>query len=182
MERKKDFIEFGKIMIILSEAFGKSPSSKMVELYFQYLKDLSIEEIKEAADRVIKEQLVSVFPTIASIRKAIGKDEKEEAEFKALEAWNEACDFVRGFDPSYPTKHNDPFLNRVIELTFGGWYKFSETDPDAESFDRKHFIETYKSIDKREGELLLDEKSVLKELLETRKRIRELKPHDKDIF
>lgn len=180
MEREKDFLEFGKIMVLLSEAFGKSPSRNMAELYFRYLEDLSIKEVRIAADKLIKEQVISVFPTVASIRKAIGKDEEEETEMEALKAWNTACEFVRRYDPNYPTEHVDQHLNQIINVAFGGWYKFSETDPDSEAFDRKHFIETYKMLDKRE-ELLLDEKSVLKELLETRKKIRELKPHDESI-
>lgn len=169
IENQETRLRFEKIMNTFAEIFGKPVTREKNRIYFSFLKRFDLDEIENAAERIINEKKISTFPTIAEILDKINIPD-EELESIALELWNKACNLIiMGTRDS-----GDIILDRVIELAFGSWQKFGETHPENESFDRRHFINCYKSVIKKEGKLLLSNQRIFKELDETRKKIKQL--------
>lgn len=170
-----DKLAFAKIMALLQEIFvpGKSISKEKVQIYFEILFPYSIDDICRAAESIIKTKRISTFPLPFEFLTELGEGTREDKiEIQALRAWNEACSIIRAGDRS-----DNDLVNETVRIAFGGWQRFGETDPKNEAFDRKHFIECFKSLAatdfKRPEEL---ETSILKQLAETRERMKELIP------
>jgi hypothetical protein len=172
-ERNK--LEFAKIMAYLQDVFvpGKPISKEKVAIYFDILSAYSFYDICCAADSIIRTKKISTFPLPAEFLTLLGGGNKEErTEIRALRAWNEACSIIHS-----GSRSDDDLINEAVRIAFGGWDRFGETDPKNEAFDRKHFIECFKSLlrtDFRKPEEL--ETSILKQLAETREKIKELGP------
>ena len=151
LENKK---EFALLMAKLETAFFESASKETVALYFDYLNDLSINQIKRAIDYLIEKRERRGFPTIAEIRAAtLGS-----VEYKAVQAWGELL------DQTYKDKiFNDSIIPEVAKTAFGSMEEFYKGDKKNEMADRAHFIRTYKLI------------ASLKEAQEGRKRLGERK-------
>jgi len=136
---------FENIMNAFAEVFGKPTSRIKNRIYFTALEDYPIEEIEKASRQLIKEKRISTFPVPSEITEKMNKSE-DELLLDASKAWNEAdrISFL-GKENS-----NDPILNEVITIAFGSWQNFGQADTN-DPFDRKHFIECYKSVikDKR---------------------------------
>ncbi len=168
-----DKLAFARVMALLQEIFvpGKPISKEKIKIYFEILSLYSIDDICRAAESVIKTKKISTFPLPFEFLAALGEGtEEDKIELQALGAWNEACSIIRAGDRS-----DNGLVNETVRIAFGGWQRFGETDPKNEAFDRKHFIECFKSLAatdfKRPEEL---ETSILKQLAETRERIKEL--------
>lgn len=168
IENQDTRIRFEKIMNTFAEIFGHSTTKKKNRIYFSFLKDLSIDEIETAAEGIIKEKRISTFPTPGEIREKIFSD--EQMEVSGLELWNKANELIiLGVRES-----GDQLLDQTIELAFGSWRQFGETDPKDEPFDRRHFVGCYKSIVKKEMGRILPRGNILDELNEAREKIKKL--------
>lgn len=171
-----DKLAFAKVMALLQEIFvpGKPISKEKIQIYFEILFPYPIDDICRAAESIIKTKKISTFPLPFEFLVELGEGTREDKiELRALRAWNEACLAIH----SVEEEHEEPLLNETVRVAFGGWQRFGETDPKNEAFDRKHFIECFKSLAatdfKRPEEL---ETSILKQLAETRERMKELIP------
>lgn len=169
-----DRLAFAKVMALLQEIFvpGKPISKEKVKIYFEILSPHPIDDICRAAESIIKTKIISTFPLPFEFLAVLGEGTKEDnIELRTLRAWNEACSAIHLVED----KHEEPLLNEAVRVAFGGWRRFGETDPKNEAFDRKHFIECFKSLlrteFKRPEEL---ETSILRQLAETREKIKEL--------
>jgi hypothetical protein len=136
----QDTKKFTIWMGLLGTAFGgKGLTKPQMDVYYEYLRDLDIDVIKEAVDQIINTRKYQSFPTVAEIREAaLGGD--AEAEDAALSAWSEATRLI-----SAGRRSCDERINEVIKLAFGSWDRFGETDPEMEAADRKHFIRCYRA-------------------------------------
>jgi len=63
-------------------------------------------------------------------------------------------------------------IDRAINLAFGGWVRFGECDPDADAFDRRHFLECYRIVAEKEER----QENLLEQLRETRAKIEAMRP------
>lgn len=146
--------QFAFLMAKLETAFFESASKETVALYFDYLSDLSIEQIKRAVDYLIEKREKRGFPSIAEIRSAtLGS-----TEYKAVQAWGELL------DQTHKDKiFNDSLIPEVARTAFGSMEEFYKGDTKNEMADRAHFIRTYKLV------------ANLKEAQEDRKKLREKK-------
>jgi len=169
IENQETRLRFEKIMNTFAEVFGKPVTREKNRIYFSFLKRYDLDEIEDAAERIINEKKISTFPTIAEILDKIGAPD-EELESNALELWNKACNLIIMGDH----ESDDLILDRTIELAFGSWRKFGETHPENESFDRNHFVNCYKNVIKKEKELILSRGNVFDELNKTREKIKQL--------
>lgn len=130
--------QFAFIMAKLETAFFESISKETVALYFDYLGDLSIEQIKRAIDYLIDKREKRGFPAIAEIRAAtLGS-----TEYKAVQAWGELVGATYSLDKEY----KDPLISEVADVAFGSIGDFYAGDTRNEMADRAHFIRTYKLV------------------------------------
>ena len=175
--KPEDFGRFGVFMSILQETFSpdKPISKERTKIYFEILSDIPIENIELGMKGLMKKKKYPIFPLPREIREAAGFVENDDFELKALEAFREACDLVRTYEPGQTLEPKDPFIKEAIYLCFGGWENFQETDPKNENWDRKQFVEIYTKlfqVDQRDK--LLSEAEIIKQLKENRESIKTL--------
>ena len=173
--KENEDVEFAQIMAIMQEVFvpNKPISTEKTQLYFSYLKEYSLKDVAYACEQILRTKTISTFPLPAEIESRLKLSEEESIDFRALEAWGKACDLIVLGTRST----GDEILDETIRIAFGGWEKFGQTDPEQESFDRRHFIDCYKVVQKRMtqyGRQLDERKSILKELLMTKEKIKKL--------
>lgn len=140
---KNDDKKFGILMAVLQENFtpGKEVSEQKMKLYYDFLNDLTIEQITESVNYLIKSKKIPTFPTIGEIRTAI-LDSKEA---DAIRGWSIALNAAKAY--SNEPDFEDPMVSIVISKGFGGWDKFvyyGTQDYIVETSDRRHFLECYK--------------------------------------
>ena len=124
----------------LSVAYGENISTERARIYYDCLKDIPLDILKEGIYSLLKTRVYPKFPTIGEIRdKCLGEND-EEQEAAALKAWQTAITRYHG--------NGDPQLNETITLAFGGWDKFDETSLENEISDRYHFMKCFKVIAK----------------------------------
>jgi hypothetical protein len=144
MNRDRDLNGFLAMMAILQTMFDKDGMSEQkTTLYFEYLMDLSLQEIKRAVDSIISTRKYSTMPTVAEIRESALSLGDDTVSASALSAWNEAnrC-LLTGAKPSQATAE-------ALRLAFGGIRGFGETEPGNE-FVQKRFLDCYKSAARSE--------------------------------
>lgn len=173
MEKEKDYKKFAELMVSMAIAIDKDTSIERVEMYFRFLKDLKIETLEKAFYHIIKTEKFPVFPTIGKIRWLIEGDEDEIIEAEANEAWGEACQLVWDLgDTNEPSENH--ILDESVRVAFGSWKHFGETNPQYEGSDRRHFINCYKGVAKRD-KFRLQPAQLRKELMENREKLNEIK-------
>jgi len=133
--KQNDLKDFSVLMAALEEMFSDVPISKeRVGLYFNLLRDIKIELIREGVIKVLMTRKYNGLPKPADIRDAaLGAMED-----KALLAWNQIIS--RSWGSEHP-KFEDPMVKEVIDKAFGGWTAFMNEDHPG---DRKHFLECYR--------------------------------------
>lgn len=149
--------QFAFLMAKLETVFFESISKESVILYFEYLNDLSINQVERAVDYLIKTREKRGFPAIAEIRAAtLGS-----VEYKAVQAWGEVVKKTYG-DKIF----NDDLIDKVMAVAFGSIETFYSGDMKNEMADRAHFIRTYKLIanlkEAQEGRKKLQQKEIKK--------------------
>jgi hypothetical protein len=138
MNRERDSKPFIAMIGVLQTVFDHDPMPEnKVLVYFEYLMDLSLKEIKRAVDEIIRTRKYSTMPTVAEIREAALGMKDDDASAEALRAWDEAnrC-LISGDRPA-------PETVEALRLAFGGMAGFGATEPNNE-FVMKRFLECYK--------------------------------------
>ena len=138
---KSDLNELTEIMDDLAEMLGGDMSVRKYELYFAALADLTIEEIRNAANQIAR--TATFFPKPSDFRKAI----EGNIEDKATLAWIVA---QKNKNAGISIRFQDKAIHATIE-GMGGWIKFCEMeDYRDESWQMKDFIKMYKVVSGRE--------------------------------
>ena len=88
---EKDKLEFGKIMAVMQKIYisGKPIEKTIVQIYFETLEELTIEQFHRAIKTVLKTKKYSTFPLPAEILEAARLDENRDPELDAQKAWVE---------------------------------------------------------------------------------------------
>lgn len=174
MERENDYKKFAELMASMAIAIDKDTSLERAEMYFRFLKDLEIEVIEKAFFYLIKTEKIPVFPTIGKIRSLIEEEDEERIGYEAYAAWSKACQLVWDHG-SNDLPIGNHLLDEAIRIAFGGWKHFGDTNPQYEGPDRRHFIDCYKGIARREKLNLLKPAEIKKELMENREKLSKVK-------
>lgn len=131
--------KFAFLMAKIETAFFEKMAKETVALYFDYLDDLSIDQISRAINFLIENRDRRGLPTIAEIRKAtLGS-----MEIKAVKAWGELLDathFKKEED------YKDSLISEVAKVAFGSLNNYFNGDNRNDMADRAHFIKTYQLI------------------------------------
>lgn len=175
--KTEDLKKFGVFLSVLQETFSpdKPISKERTKIYFEILKDIPIENIELGIKNLMKKKKYPIFPLPREIREAAGFVEDDDLEIRALEAFREACDLVRTYEPGRTLEPKDPFVEEAIYLCFGGWENFQDTDPKNENWDRKHFVEIYTRLFQlNQRDKLLSQAEIMKQLKENRESMKTL--------
>lgn len=106
---------FLQVMCALGEAFDTQISDSRLEIYFQALSDLTLEQVREAARAHV--QSSRFFPKPVELREAIAG----RIEDRADEAWAQLVSMVRRIGYTGKPNWQDPLLERTAKELYGGW-------------------------------------------------------------
>lgn len=158
--REKDRLKFAAVMAALSEAFERPVTAEKIRVYWNFLQDLPIEKIEDAAQIIIATKKMPTFPTfpaIAEIREAAqGGDSLQELE--ALEAWRDAYKNALMYGTveengiRYKYERRAPKkTTETIKTAFGGFMEINRLNSKDEYWNQKLFIKIYKLLSQREN-------------------------------
>jgi hypothetical protein len=147
---QSDLKAFSNIMATAYRAFGdKEPDQARLAIYFDFLKDIPIRTIGDAVNKILMTRKYSSVPTIAEIRDAaLGGD--ADIKSAALGYWARATRLISRSQYG----DGDKVLDEMIEMSFGSWSQFGETEMDNTPSDRKHFLACAEDILRRHPEYL----------------------------
>jgi len=151
--KREDDLKFGILMASLGNAFNRKIEKDQITIYFNFLDDLSIQQLERAIEWTIKTN--TRFPSISEIRSAT----LESVDLKAFMAWSEVLK-LGGKYSSMP-KFRDPIIPAVINHCFGGWENFNwyqQPNDYVLGQDRRHFITAYKLFHNQKERKALDSK------------------------
>lgn len=154
---KEDMPVFTEILDFLAEGLGTDMTAVKYRFYFAALSDLSIEDIKLAANQIAR--TATFFPKPVDFRNAIAGD----LDTKAVMAWEKVMKAKSrvGYDTS--VKFDDPVIHSVVSM-MGGWVSVCRMEEfDSEKWQRIEFEKSYKALSKtnmNHPEYLLGESDV----------------------
>jgi len=137
--------EFLNILTHLGEYYNKTLSPNIIEIYWNGLKSLTIDEFKKSVDSVVQSRKYTNFPMIADFLEAVNPPEKTEMLIlKAMTTFKKAITKY-GYTKSFHFK--DTVLSNLIQSVYGGWYavlneRHNLTDDELNWWDKK-FEENY---------------------------------------
>jgi hypothetical protein len=134
---KNDEIEFASLMAGMSEAFGLNNSKTKIDIYFEQLKDFSIEQVKRAV--AIALRTLKFFPKIAELRELI----EGSSDDKATIAWEFLFDKVDEVDYYHSPQFKDWRIMWCVEQ-MGGWMHLCSINWGELKFRQKEFERLYK--------------------------------------
>ena len=135
----KDEPRFIQAFTGLCAYFDKSYSDMLLEIYWQGLKDMEIEDVEHSFYVAFK--TAKFFPKIAELREA----HEGGPEGKALLAWEQLQEAIRRGGANESVLFVDSKITRVIEL-LGGWFQVCMWPATELQFRRHEFIQAYKAI------------------------------------
>lgn len=143
---KGDFKKFEQIMGGINEVYGdpsKQVSELKMDLYWNSLKDLTIDHLNRAVNMLMNTKVIKTFPLPAEIREAaLGNlDDKAEAAFEVF--WGT----VQNLGAYQSVVFQDGIIGRVV-TELGGWEKACHPEEESKWY-RKTFCDLYKSFERR---------------------------------
>lgn len=138
--QKSDLNEFIDILEDMAIMLGADISMRRYELYFAALADLSIEQIRGAANEIAR--TATFFPKPKDFRESINGNQDEAA----IAAWEKVLKAKSKAGQYQSVKFDDPVIHSVIKL-MGGWGALCRLEGhDDEKWQRIDFEKTYKAM------------------------------------
>lgn len=131
--------KFTKLLIAISEIYGKEMSPPGIEIYYQVLKNYSYDEIQNSLYLVVKTNKYNVMPKPAEIIENIEGSIDE----RALWAWQQLLDAIRQKGYYASVEFEDKTIHAVV-LAMGGWMRLCDLEISETPFVMKEFIAKYK--------------------------------------
>ncbi len=142
----KDYKSFMTLMGIMAEAFSLKVSENKVEIYFKFLKDLSLEDIKVNVDNLIKTRVYTSFPSVAEIRGETSSGAGEDAAQGAfLTLWNAIKNSI-GYQSA---EFDDPIVHSVVECLGGLPFICENWFLEDFQWRQREFVQLYKQFSKQ---------------------------------
>ncbi len=137
---KDDMKEFTGILDFMAEGLGVDMTEVKYRFYFAALSDLTIEEIKKAANHIAR--TATFFPKPVDFRNAINGNQDEAA----ISAWEKVLKAKSKAGQYQSVKFDDPVIHTTIKL-MGGWGAVCRLEGhDDEKWQRIDFEKTYKAM------------------------------------
>lgn len=152
---ERDGDRFTNVLLALAELYKNPVSDRLANLYFDVLRDLTIEQIEQAAHLWMRDG--KWFPKPVELRGLIEGSVEEGAE----EAWMQFCSAVSRFGYTRQPQLPEAVME-TVRVVFGNWRAACAALPSATSDRgpelmgwRKQFISAYANTKRREaiGEL-----------------------------
>lgn len=151
-----DIRRFAAVIATLSECFDKEISEKKLEVYFEALKELSIEQVEIAASWIMRHRTITgTFPLISEFYQALDQagghgyiDDQAEI------AWRKLLWAIENQGYYASVCFDDQVIHDVVE-GLGGWMKIAGDNPDwcvkELKWRQKDFVALYRAIARRNG-------------------------------
>lgn len=130
--------EFTVVFNVLCEYSNSTPSHGLTMIYFEDLKDLTIEEFKQAFQVLRNTRVFNGLPKIAEIKEAIYGKTEDLVSF----AWESLMETLRNHAYWDSVIFEDGAIGKAVE-TMGGWQRVSEWTSEEWRFRRKEFESLY---------------------------------------
>lgn len=138
---KEDFI---KGMKILGVSYSKDVTEEMVDIWYQYLNEYTVEQFSTAVQDILKTE--THFPTIAHITKAIAKQSTSNFP-DAEDEWQDVIKTVRVYGSYREQDALDslkPYTRKIVGYI--GYYNICMATKDEQVWNKKNFIDEYNSL------------------------------------
>lgn len=135
----KDFKNFCKDLAGLGEMFGKQINDTLYELYWEFLKDLSLEDFNRAAN--ILARTSKFFPRPVEFREQVLPD----ITVRASLAYNKIHNAFISAGAYSTVIFDDAVIHAVID-NLGGWVKYCNLTDDEVKWWRKDFERLYRDM------------------------------------
>jgi hypothetical protein len=138
--------EFAPIMAVLAAGCGRDPGKEQVKVYFDLLKDLDVEVLKQAAARAAMENKYPSLPPIGVIR-SLAQEFTQGPRMTAIEAWGLVDRAIRRFDYDRAEEafaSLPPTIARVARAM--GWYSLCFPGAGKTAVARAQFVAAYDSV------------------------------------
>jgi hypothetical protein len=112
---ERDREAFADVLCGLGDTFNEPVSAVRMEVYFQALSDLTLEQINQAA--LLHAKSSRFFPKPVELREAIAGSVTDRAD----EAWAQLLMLVRRVGYTGKPEWLDPVLERTAKELYGGW-------------------------------------------------------------
>ena len=137
-EDKKRFVQ---AMAIMAEAFQKSPSKALSDIYWRVLGDMGIGDFEKACLNLINtRKITGTFPLVAEIRDA---SVAGSVDSKITAAWKKLMYAYENVGPYLPVAFDDPVITKIIE-DWGGWARWAHSEIIVKE-TRRDFEKLYRS-------------------------------------
>lgn len=160
MKSKEDRIKFLEMFTGMCEYYDKKYSEALLTIYYEALKQYEVEDILNAAKKIIQTRKYNSLPMAADFIEHITGGLKGVAHQQVLEVLDR---FKSG---DYNTPFNDPVTQKLMTTRWPLW-RWAPTVLETEiKWFTKEFIEAYESLEPVKDQILLDLNKPPTELLE----------------
>lgn len=130
--------QFDRLIYGLCEAYAQKPTAARVKLYARALSDLSIDELRSACLRVVKES--KFFPTVAELRSHV-EPATDDAALLGWSALQQAAGQVGGYSSLVL---EDGAAGAALVAVYGSWPEFCDQTDVAIAVRQKEFFAAYR--------------------------------------
>ncbi len=130
--------EFGIVFAVMAEYFGATPSEGLTQVYYELLKDLSIQDFKRACQTVMQSRVYNGLPKVAEIRETI----EGRIEDKVALAFQSLVETMKRQGAWETIIFQDGAIANAIQ-GMGGWEAVNEIRIDDWRFRKKEFEQLY---------------------------------------
>lgn len=143
---KNDKKPFAALLAGLAEAFDVALSPSRIEIYFNALSDMSLEQVQEAGSHLARSS--RFFPKPVDFREAVLPD----AEAQALHAYDKVAEASKAIGAYSSVSFGDPVIHKIID-SLGGWVDVCSRPADAEKekWWKKEFERMYRLYAGQQG-------------------------------
>lgn len=138
---KTDLKAFEQIMTSLNELYGdpaKQISDLKMELYYNALKDLSIDQLNDAVNILCQTKTIKTWPLPAEIRQAVEGNPQDKAQV----AFDKLITAVRSIGSYQTVIFDDPAIHAFVQ-SYGGWEEICDKTVDDWKYMRNEFVRGY---------------------------------------
>lgn len=162
--------EFSQVMTATGEMYDKSISTSLMRMYFDALKNLTVDQVKEGLSRhSLDLKSGQFFPKPADIVRNID-GASISTEDRALTAWM-AVEAAISSVGSYGTLKLGDKQAMMAVKAIGSWQQLCATDREKLAFKRQEFIANYKALESTPVEMLPESLPGIAELENQRKAV-----------